>query len=145
MHMLVGHQIWTTDSLELAIFFSLWKLDFLTKQTTIHNCFVNVRSEIYGFVFCCKGIVFSTAPACFPWNALHQPVLINQDNMGTIELAKHEKISARSKHIDIRHHYIRSQLKAKHIALKHCPTDIMLAYMLKKALPIKQSSFSEAK
>jgi len=70
--------------------------------------------------------------------SLHQPVLIDQDNIGTIELAKHEKISARSKHIDIRHHYIRNQLKSKHIALKHCPTDVMLADMLTKALPIKQ-------
>ena len=51
--------------------------------------------------------------------------VIVQDNMGALDLAKNKKIKARTKHIDIRHHFIRKQISADGIKLVYCPTQLM--------------------
>ena len=41
-----------------------------------------------------------------------KPAIIYEDNLGAIFLVKNQQVSARTKHIDIRHHYMR-ELQAK--------------------------------
>jgi hypothetical protein len=36
-----------------------------------------------------------------------KPAIIYEDNLGTIFLVKNQKVSSRTKHIDIRHHFMR--------------------------------------
>jgi hypothetical protein len=37
----------------------------------------------------------------------NKPALIYEDNLGTIFLFKDQQVSSRSKHIDVRHHFMR--------------------------------------
>ena len=60
--------------------------------------------------------------------------VIFQDKMGALDLAKKKKIKAQTKHIDIHHHFIREQISADGIKLVYCPTQLMQADILTKAL-----------
>jgi len=56
------------------------------------------------------------------------------DNDGAIDLASKEAVSQRTKHIDIRYHYIREALSNKRISLHHIDTKKQLADPLTKPL-----------
>ena len=59
---------------------------------------------------------------------------IKCDNQGCIALAKNPKHHSRTKHIDVRHHFIREAIEDKVIELEYCPTEGMVADVLTKAL-----------
>ena len=50
-------------------------------------------------------------------------VVIYCDNQGAMTLAKNPQFHARTKHIDIQHHYVREQVTAGNVALEYIPTD----------------------
>lgn len=56
------------------------------------------------------------------------------DNQGSIALAHNPVFHARTKHIDIQHHYIRDEVAAGRIELTHVPTAEMVADGLTKPL-----------
>lgn len=62
-----------------------------------------------------------------------KPVLIFEDNQGTIALAKDPINHQRTKHIDIRYHFIRTELNSRKILIKYCPTTDMVADVMTKA------------
>ena len=49
--------------------------------------------------------------------------VIFEDNEGVIFLAKKSQVGQRTKHIDVRHHFIRDKLSEGSIALGYIPTD----------------------
>lgn len=57
------------------------------------------------------------------------------DNQSTIFMSTNHAYSPRTKHIDIRHHYIRECLEDNTINLEYMPTEEMVADCLTKALP----------
>src|SRR6202789_3115178 len=57
------------------------------------------------------------------------------DNQSAIALTKDHQYHARTKHIDIRFHFIRWIVENGSIRLIYCPTDDMVADTLTKALP----------
>lgn len=57
------------------------------------------------------------------------------DNQSAIALAQDHQYHARTKHIDIRFHFIRWVIEEGRIRLVYCPTDDMVADTLTKALP----------
>ncbi len=57
------------------------------------------------------------------------------DNKSSICLAKNPEYHARSKHIDIRHHFIRNMIENKEFIVKHKKTNDMVADILTKGLP----------
>jgi hypothetical protein len=59
---------------------------------------------------------------------------INIDSTGALNLAKNAQFSQRTKHIDIKHHFIRDHLERKEITLNHLGTEDMIADILTKAL-----------
>jgi Reverse transcriptase (RNA-dependent DNA polymerase) len=59
---------------------------------------------------------------------------LNTDNQGALALAKNPVSHARSKHIDIRHHFIRDTIADKSVWLQYIPTEDMTADSLTKAL-----------
>jgi hypothetical protein len=65
------------------------------------------------------------------------PLTIYDDNQSALALAHAElgQFHARTKHIDIRYHFIRYAIQNGAIRLVYCPTDDMLADTLTKALP----------
>ena len=57
------------------------------------------------------------------------------DNEGAIALANNPLSSARTKHIDVRFHFIRELVRSKTISVKYVPTKEQHADILTKALP----------
>jgi hypothetical protein len=61
--------------------------------------------------------------------------IICADNQAMIKLAKNPILSARSKHIDVIHHFLRERVARGEVSFIYTKTDKMLADILTKALP----------
>ena len=61
--------------------------------------------------------------------------IVHEDNQGTIALTKNPKNHSRTKHIDIKYHFVRGTVEKKDVRLVYCPTEKMVADILTKALP----------
>lgn len=71
-----------------------------------------------------------------------RPSLIHEDNMACISLSKGEGLYLTSKHIGLRHHYLKETLEAGEIMLVHVSTEKQLADLLTKTLaPVKFKGF----
>jgi transposase InsO family protein len=64
-----------------------------------------------------------------------EPMMLYCDNQAALKLAQDDNYHARTKHIDIRYHFIRDVVQRGLIELQYCPTDDMTADILTKALP----------
>jgi len=69
---------------------------------------------------------------------LKKPFKIHQDNKSTISIAMNPVSHSRTKHIDIRHHFIRQHIAMNDVELVYCETEEMVADVMTKALPAKQ-------
>ena len=70
---------------------------------------------------------------------------IYTDNQGCLDLAKNPTHHARTKHIDIQHHFVREQMELKTIELKYCPSEDNTADVLTKSLAgTKHAKFTYA-
>ena len=58
-----------------------------------------------------------------------------EDNEGAIALAENPLRSCRSKHIDVRHHFLRNLTEESVIEITHVPIEKQHADILTKALP----------
>ena len=63
------------------------------------------------------------------------PTTLYCDNQAAIKLAIEDNYHARTKHIDIRFHFIRQTITDSTLTLIYCPTDDMTADILTKSLP----------
>jgi hypothetical protein len=63
------------------------------------------------------------------------PTQINVDNQGTIDFTVNSGFHARSKHIDIRHHFVRESVASNEVSVHHVTSQDNLADILTKALP----------
>lgn len=63
-----------------------------------------------------------------------EPTVLHEDNQGAISLAKGSQVGQRSKHIDVRLHYIRERFSEGAISITHCKSEDMLADILTKPL-----------
>src|SRR4030095_14495405 len=70
---------------------------------------------------------------------LAKPTTLNVDNMGAISYSTNAIHHARTKHIDIQHHFIREKIVSNEIEIQHCASEDNLADLLTKALtaPVK--------
>ena len=65
---------------------------------------------------------------------LDGPILLQGDNHGAIKLAQNTITHKRSKHIDIRHRFLRDLVEREVIQLQYIPTDQNIADILTKDL-----------
>ena len=63
-----------------------------------------------------------------------QPTVIKEDNQGTISMARNPVSHSRTKHIDIKYHYVRETISNGYVTLEYCPTEHMIADLLTKPL-----------
>jgi hypothetical protein len=63
-----------------------------------------------------------------------ESVILCNDNQGAERLTVNPMVNRRSKHIDIRHHFIRDKVGTGDICVKYVPTDDMVADILTKGL-----------
>lgn len=63
----------------------------------------------------------------------HTTTTIFEDNQGTIRLAKNPVNRQRSKHVDIKYHFIRSSVMEGNVDLVYCPTESMVADVFTKS------------
>ena len=66
---------------------------------------------------------------------LKRPMTLYSNSQSAIALTKDGSYHARTKHIDIRYHFIRFIIQEGTINLIYCPTEDMIADILTKALP----------
>lgn len=71
----------------------------------------------------------------------HDATILWCDNRSAISLGKNPIHHSRTKHIDIRFHFIRNLIAEKVISLEHCSTENQLADIFTKALPVKKHMF----
>lgn len=62
------------------------------------------------------------------------PIVIFVDNQGALNLALNGSYQPRTKHIDVRHHFIREKVQSKNIQLRYTSTATMVADSLTKPL-----------
>ena len=63
-----------------------------------------------------------------------EPMTINCDNQGAIALSKDNKFHSRTKHIDLRYHFVREAVEDGKIKITYIPTDENVADIFTKAL-----------
>jgi hypothetical protein len=63
-----------------------------------------------------------------------EPTVIYDDNQGCVALAQSDRINKRTKHIDVRYHFVRERVESRELKIKYVPTEHQLADMLTKAL-----------
>jgi Reverse transcriptase (RNA-dependent DNA polymerase) len=63
------------------------------------------------------------------------PTTLFSDNQAAIALTRDHQYHSRTKHIDVRYHFIRWVIEKGSLRLIYCPTDDMVADTLTKALP----------
>ena len=68
-----------------------------------------------------------------------KPITIFEDNQGTIAIARNPVSHARTKHIDIKYHFVREAVQDGTIDLIYCPTEDMIADLMTK--PVTRSRF----
>ena len=62
------------------------------------------------------------------------PIKVFEDNLGVIAMCSSDMYTRRSRHIDLRHHYIRALVAEKIVELKYIPSSEQVADMLTKGL-----------
>jgi hypothetical protein len=61
--------------------------------------------------------------------------VLNTDNQAAIKIATNESVNPRSKHIDIKYHFIKDEIKKGTVSIRWIPTEDQEADILTKALP----------
>jgi hypothetical protein len=73
------------------------------------------------------------------------PMILRCDNQSAIALCKDGKFHARTKHMDIRYHYIREQVVNKKLKVIYIPSNTNPADVMTKALPRKSHEVHTSK
>ena len=96
-------------------------------------------SEYYGYSKACQEIKF-TQQLCDEVcgeGFLKKPAILYGDNQGAIFLVKNKQVGQRTKHIDIRHHFMRAMQEDGEVSFRFRGTERMVADVGTKNTPVK--------
>ena len=74
----------------------------------------------------CRFMIPGKGMPCFP---------VFEDNQGALQLSKNPVSNSNSKHIDVRHHFLRELVRQGDIIVNHVPSEDQHAGILTKGLP----------
>lgn len=75
---------------------------------------------------------------------MQDPIVILNDNVGAVELSQHPGNHDRTKHIDMRHLWVREKVNSNLVTIKYVPTEHNLADVFTKQLPlVKAQHFNQ--
>ena len=69
---------------------------------------------------------------------IKEAIQIHEDNQGFISIANTPTCHKRSKHIDIKYHFLREQIATKSIIVEYFPTEYQLADIMTKPLAARR-------
>lgn len=94
-----------------------------------------VEAEYVALAFTCQEALWlrELIRETEPWKEI-EPIELFCDNNGAICLTKNAALSQRTKHIDVRHHFVRESVENKGVTIKHLSTDEMIADMFTNPL-----------
>ena len=93
-----------------------------TQDSEIRHA-VNHGGRVCSDVGCCEGDLFLRQVWCFMLPGAGMPCIpLFEDNEGAIQIAKHAISNSNSKHIDVRHHFLRELVERKEIEIIHVAT-----------------------
>ncbi|KAF1318426.1 Integrase catalytic core protein, partial [Globisporangium splendens] len=72
-------------------------------------------------------------------------VTVYEDNQDSIALAKNPEFHKRTKHIDIRYHFVREKVEDGQVVLEYCPTQEMLVDIMTKPIAAAQFDYLRTK
>src|SRR3954463_7367962 len=101
-----------------------------------NNCFLWVSQESSHSTICSKPVWMKQMVT--EYNVTHDVMTLYCDNLDAINTSNNFIQHSRTKHIDIRHHYIRDLVENKTIVLEHVATNLQLADIFTKALDANQ-------
>nr|GEW70723.1 copia protein [Tanacetum cinerariifolium] len=100
----------------------------------------NTKAEYIAMSGCCAQILWMRSQLT-DYSFTFNKILLYFDNRSAIALCYNNVQHSRSKHIDIRHHFIQEQVKKGVVELFFVTTDYQLANIFTKALPRAQFEF----
>ena len=63
-----------------------------------------------------------------------KPVIVYKDNQSAICVTKNPQFHGRSKHVDIKYHFVRDEARKGTIVIQYCRTEDMVADIMTKGL-----------
>ena len=60
------------------------------------------------------------------------------DNQGAMKIAENDSITERSKHIEVKYHFIKHHIKARKVHLEYVPTDEQIADVMTKLRTVQK-------
>ncbi|KAF0685715.1 Aste57867_22436 [Aphanomyces stellatus] len=72
-------------------------------------------------------------------------IVVHCDNQSAIAIAKNPGHDERTKHISTKYHFVRDQVEKGRIQLQYCPTKLIVADILTKAIPREQFEILRSK
>ena len=102
------------------------------KTISLSSC----ESEYISLADCVKDVLFLKQVFGFmsPKNK-DKKVVVYEDNEGAIQLANNPLSSSRSKHIHVRYHFIRNEIREGNVSVSHIKSKDQCADVMTKPLP----------
>jgi hypothetical protein len=91
------------------------------------------ESEIIAFSEGCKDLIY-VHRLVSQFHQVELPMTVHEDNLGTIDVLSNPVNNGRTKHIDVRHFWVRELVEAGTIRMQHIDTDKNVADFLTKPL-----------
>jgi hypothetical protein len=107
------------------------------KQSSVAQS--TIEAEYVATATCCSQLLWITYTLSdFGEECFHVPLMC--DSTSAISIAKNPVLHSRTKHIEVRYHFLRDNVEKGNIDLIHVPTEKQLAYILTK--PLDQATFA---
>ena len=92
---------------------------------------------------CVSFLTFGTSPYCT--HGIYLNLMLHCDNTSAINLSKNPVHHSRTKHIEIRHHFLRDHVQKRDIVLEFVNTDKQLTDIFTKPLSEDRFNFIRGK